>query len=63
MHFVDFLDNLALVLYCVQSVVSVNAANHQDSSLQLDLAGYLGGEFTITGVDAARFQRAPEGAG
>lgn len=63
MHFVDFLDNFALVLSGAQSVVGVDAANHQDFSVQFDFAGYLGTEFAVAGVNAARFQRAPKGAG
>lgn len=63
MHFVDLLDNFALVLSGAQSVMGVDAANHQDFSVQFALAGYLGTEFAVAGINAARFQRAPEGAG
>jgi hypothetical protein len=43
--------------------MGVNAANHQDFALQLDFAGHLRAEPAVAGINAARFQRAPEGSG
>ena len=63
MHFVNSLDNLALVLAGAQSVVGVNAANHQNFPVQLDFTDHLGAESAVAGINATRFQRAPEGAG
>lgn len=63
MHVVDPLDNLALVFTGAQFVPGFDAANHQDFSIQLDFADDFGAELAVAGINAARFQRAPEGAG
>ena len=63
MHFVNSLDNLALVLAGAQSVVGMNAANHQNFFVQLDFPRYLRAESAVAGINATRFQRAPEGPG
>jgi hypothetical protein len=63
MHFVDFLYNLTPVFPTTQSVVGMDASNDQDFPLQFDFAGHLRAESTVAGIDAARFQRAPEGSG
>ncbi len=56
------LDNLALVLPGAQSVVGMDTANHQDFSVQLDFSGHLRAESAVVGINATRFQRAPEGS-
>ena len=59
----DSLDNLALVLPGAQSVVGMDTANHQNFCVQLDFAGHLRAESAVAGINATRFQRAPEGSG
>lgn len=47
----------------LEGVGGVDALHHQGLAVELDLAGDLGPETTASGGDAARLQRAPEGAG
>lgn len=44
-------------------VVRVNAFHDEYLALEFDLTGHLAGELSAACVDAARFQRAPEGPG
>ena len=41
----------------------MDAPNDQDFSLHFDFAGHLRAESAVAGINAARFQRAPEGPG
>jgi hypothetical protein len=60
MHFMDPLDRLSLMSGRFEPVLYVNAPDHKDVSVKLDLAGGLRSVLIIAGVDLARFQRASE---
>lgn len=60
MNPVDTLNSFPLVLSRMQLVMDVDAPDHQDVSVKLDLTSDLGGEFAVAGVNLTRFQRAGE---
>ncbi|MEX2533049.1 MAG: hypothetical protein WD360_03710 [Nitriliruptoraceae bacterium] len=49
-------------LIYLQGVVDMDPFDHQSLAFQLDLAGNFGPKTTVSGGDASRFKRTPEGA-
>ncbi|HLI29697.1 MAG TPA: hypothetical protein VKV79_01195 [Terriglobia bacterium] len=62
-HCVDAFDHLALAFRGAEFVVSVNAFDHQRIPLELNFPSYVGYQFAIACVYAARFQRAAKSSG
>jgi hypothetical protein len=61
MHGVNAFDNLPLVLPGKQAIMGVNTFQDEDIPVQFHFTGDFRGEIQVTGIDLARFQRAPEG--
>ncbi len=60
---VHALDGFTLLLGRSQFVVGVDSFDNQDLPFQLDFPSYFRNQSPLARIDAARFQRAPEGAG
>ena len=56
-------DRVGVRLVRPQSIPGVDPPNHEDTLLRLDLALDLPDQPSPVGLDATRFQRAPEGSG
>ena len=63
MHGVDPFHQRPLIFSRLQAIVSVDAFDHQHASLEFDFSRDFRTQFAATGIDSARFQRAPEGSG
>jgi hypothetical protein len=60
---VHTLDGFALLLGRAQFVVGVDSFDNENLPVQLNLPGHFGDQPPPARIDAARFQRAPEGSG
>jgi len=63
MESVDALDGFAVLRGGAEFVVRVNALEEEDAALDFHLAGDFAHQPPAACIDAARFQRAPEGSG
>jgi len=63
MQVVDAFDNFPLVLAGTQTVVGVNAFQHEHVTVQFNFTGNFRSQVQVAGIDLARFQRTPEGPG
>jgi hypothetical protein len=59
---VDALDGVAGCFRCNKLHIDVNAADDHHVVFRFHFAGYVRDEFSITGINLARFQRTSEGA-